>query len=202
MGEPGLFLGKKLGFFFGGTLGFLGGNLGFFLRGTWVFFRGQTYFLGGTGLPSPCLPPVPPPLTGLQHPGGSALKSNPQKRDTGRKEGLNPTLKHPNGGSPPGEACPALKALRGRARRRRPAPGGRAAARPLLPPLRAPGTTRPLTCRRSAAAGAGPGPQGCGRRGRRVSRVTAPTGAAIFPPRRRRSGERTAQAPAGPPGIT
>lgn len=84
---------------------------------------------------------------------------------------------------------------------------GKGRCPPPLPSI--PRRGKPHRRSRSPAAGhrppaAGPGPQGCRRRGRRVSRVTARTGAAIFPPRHRRhrrsgrGGEGTAQAPAGP----
>lgn len=70
--------------------------------------QGRAALAGGTTIPRGDLPSI----------------GTPQKRGKGGKEGLNPTLKPPNGWPPPGEACPALRGLA----RRRPAPQGRDAA--------------------------------------------------------------------------
>lgn len=102
---------------------------------------------------------------------GSVLRSDPPKRCEGLGQGLPPTLNVAP--STPGLFRPEGPVPPPRSPGKGPAQGSRTAAPPS--PAAGPGQAEPSR--------AGPGPQGCGRRVRCVAPVTAPTGAAIFPPR-------------------
>lgn len=141
--------------------------------GTWLF-KGATRLPGRQGLLSPC-------PEGAQGP--------PSLRTPELGRGSKPPWALPSAVTPP-ERCEGVGQALPPPSNVEPSTPGLSRPEGPVPPPRFPGkcpargsrTVGPL----SPAAGpgrAGPGPQGCGRRGRCVAPVTAPTGAAIFPPR-------------------